>query len=105
MPVGGGVLIDRKHMLDLIDQLRVAIPTNIRQARDVLQRREHALAEADQEAKQIIESTQREIDRRLSETAIVRQADERARQLVQAADEHARQMLREAETRAAARLT
>ena len=91
-------------MLDLIDQLRVAIPTNIRQARDVLQRREQALAEADQEATRIISSAQREVDRLLTDTAVMRQAEERARQVTQAADEQARQILRDAETRAASRV-
>jgi vacuolar-type H+-ATPase subunit H len=94
MPVGGGVLIDRKHMLDLIDQLRVAIPANIRQARDVLQRRAQALAEAEQEAARIVEAAQREADRRLADTGVVRQAEDRARQIIS-----------DAETRAAARLS
>jgi cell division septum initiation protein DivIVA len=104
MPVGGGVLVDRKHMLDLIDQLRVAIPANIRQARDVLQRREQALADAEQEAKRIIDSAQREVERRCSETAIVRQSEEYAHQIAQTSDERAKQLLREAEARAVARV-
>jgi hypothetical protein len=89
MPVGGGVLVDRRHILDLIDQLRVAIPANIRQARDVLQRRAQALAEAEQEAANIVESARREVDRRLSETGVVRQAEERARQIVADAESKA----------------
>ena len=93
MPVGGGVLVDRKHMLDLIDQLRVAIPTNIRQARDVLQRRAQAIAEAEQEAARILEAAHREADRRLADTGVVRQAEDRARQIIA-----------DAETRATARL-
>lgn len=80
------MLVDRRHMLDLIDQLRVAIPTNIRQARDVLQRRSQALSEAEQEAARIVESAQREVDRRLAETGVVRQAEERARQIVAEAE-------------------
>lgn len=89
MPVGGGVLVDRKHMLDLIDQLRVAIPANIRQARDILQRRSQAIAEAEQEAARIVDSAQREADRRLADTGVVRQADERARQIMAEAEERA----------------
>jgi cell division septum initiation protein DivIVA len=96
MPVGGGVLVDRRHILDLIDQLRVAIPANIRQARDVLQRRAQALAEAEQEAASIVESAQREVDRRLSETGVVRQAEERARQIVSDADAKAAAKIGEA---------
>src|SRR5579884_4490227 len=67
MPMGGGVLVDRKRLLDLIDQLRVAIPANIRQARDIMERREQMLAEADNEAKGIIARAQQEAQRRLNE--------------------------------------
>ena len=74
MPVGGGVLVDRRHILDLIDQLRVAIPANIRQARDVLQRRAQALAEAERESGQYRRVCAAGKDRRLSETGVVRQA-------------------------------
>lgn len=98
------MLVDRKHMLDLIDQLRVAIPANIKEARYVLQRREQAIAEAGREATRIVESAQNELDRRLGDTAVVRQAEERARQISQAAEEQARLILREAEAQAAARL-
>ncbi len=96
MPVGGGVLVDRKHMLDLIDQLRVAIPTSIRQAREVLQRRTDAVADAEREAARIVESAQREAERRLSETGVVRQAEERARQIIAEADARAAQRMAEA---------
>jgi flagellar biosynthesis/type III secretory pathway protein FliH len=96
MPVGGGVLVDRKHMLDLIDQLRVAIPANIRQASQLLQRRTEALADAEREAARIVESAQREADRRLSETAIVRQAEERARQIIAEAEARAAQRIADA---------
>lgn len=102
MPVGGGVLVDRRHMLDLIDQLRVAIPANIRQARDVLQRRAQALQEAEQEAARIVESAQREVDRRLSDTGVVRQSEERARQIL--AEVEMRAAARVAESTAQARL-
>jgi vacuolar-type H+-ATPase subunit H len=95
MPVGGGVLVDRKHMLDLIDQLRVAIPANIRQARDVLQRRAQAIAESEQEAARIVEAAQREADRRLADTGVVRQAEERARQIIADAETRATSRLQE----------
>ncbi len=96
MPVGGGVLVDRKHMLDLIDQLRVAIPTSIRQAREVLQRRTDAVADSEREAARIVESAQREAERHLSETGVVRQAEERARQIIAEADARAAQRMAEA---------
>src|SRR5207248_5991131 len=100
MPMGGGVLVDRKRLLDLIDQLRVSIPANIRQARDVMQRREQTLAEADTEAKSIIASAHNEANRRLGEDAMVREARGEAARLQREAQALAQGILQEARQKA-----
>jgi hypothetical protein len=100
LPVGGGVLVDRKRVLELIDQLRVAIPANIRQARDVMQRREATLAEADAEAKNIIVSAQQEAQRRLTEDALVREARAEGARLLREAQAQVEATMREAHDRA-----
>ena len=96
MPMGGGVLVDRKRLLDLIDQLRVAIPANIRQARDIMERREHTLTEADAEARRIIAAAKQESQRLVSEDEIVRQARAEASRIQREAQAHAQTTLREA---------
>jgi cell division septum initiation protein DivIVA len=100
MPMGGGVLVDRKRLLDLIDQLRVSIPANIRQARDVMQKREQTLAEADAEAKGIIGAAQHEANRRLSEDALLREARAEAGRLQREAQSLAQGIIQEAHQRA-----
>jgi vacuolar-type H+-ATPase subunit H len=100
VPMGGGVLVDRKRLLELIDQLRVAIPANIRQARDVMQRREQTLAEADAEARNIISSAQQELQRRLSESSLVREAQAEADKLQRESNARALATVREAQQRA-----
>ena len=32
LPVGGNLVVDRKRMLDVIDQMRLAVPADLRQA-------------------------------------------------------------------------
>ena len=49
LPIGTGVVIDRRRLLDLVDQLRAAVPEEVREARDILTRKEEVLSQADEE--------------------------------------------------------
>jgi cell division septum initiation protein DivIVA len=100
MPLGGGVLVDRKRLLDLLAQLRVAIPANIRQARDIMERREHTLAEADAEARRMVGSARQEAQRLVGESEIVREARAEAARIQREAQTHAQTVLRDAAAQA-----
>lgn len=93
MPLGGGVVVDRRRMLELIEQLRVAIPTNIRQARNILQRGEQAVSDAEAAAARIMAQAERDAEQRISQTAVTRAAQERAQQLEAEAQERTQRML------------
>lgn len=93
MPIGGGVVVDRRRMLEIIEQLRHAIPANIRQARSIIERGDQAVAEADAAAARIIADAEREADERVAQAAITRAAQERAHQLEMETSERARRML------------
>ncbi len=88
MPIGNRAIIDRRRMLDIIDQMRIAIPHEVREAQEIVGRRDHVLREAEE-------------DRRLIEA----QAQERASRMVeaheitQAARSRAEEIAREAERR------
>ncbi|TAK79790.1 MAG: hypothetical protein EPO16_01320 [Dehalococcoidia bacterium] len=88
MPIGNRAIIDRRRMLDIIDQMRIAIPHEVREAQEIVGRRDHVLREAEE-------------DRRLIEA----QAQERASRMVeaheitQAARARAEEIAREAERR------
>jgi vacuolar-type H+-ATPase subunit H len=100
MPMGGGVLVDRKRLLDLVDQLRVAIPANIRQAGDVMAQREKMLSEAEAEARRIVADAQHEVQRRLEGEALVREARAEAGRIQREAQAHAQSLVREAHDQA-----
>jgi len=104
VPMGSGVVVHRQRVLDLIDRMRVAMPADIREAREVLQKQEEALAQAQEEAARIIARTQEEVEERLQKEAVVKAAEERARQLVQEAEERAQMLVRDAEAQARERL-
>jgi F0F1-type ATP synthase membrane subunit b/b' len=104
VPLGSGVVVHRQRLLDLIDRMRVAMPADIREAREVLQKQEEALAQAQEEAARIIARAQTELEERLKNEAVVKAAEERAQQIVREGEERAQALVRDAETQARERL-
>ena len=104
VPLGSGVIVHRQRLLDLIDRMRVAMPANIREAREVLQKQEEALAQAQEEAARIIAKAQAELEERLEKEAVVKAAEERAQQIVREGEERAQGLVRDAEAQARERL-
>jgi F0F1-type ATP synthase membrane subunit b/b' len=108
MPFGGGVTVDRKRFSELINELRLAIPANVRQARGILERSEQAIAEAQAESARLIAAAEREAGERVANSEVMRRAQEEAHKIelaaqnladrtIRAAEEHARQVVAEAE--------
>ena len=104
LPVGGGLVLYRQRLLDLIDRMRVAVPKEVYDAREVIEKRDEVLADATAEASRIIARAKEEVDERLKETEVVKAAEERARQILAGAQERLLELSREAEAQAAARL-
>ncbi len=104
LPVGGGLVISRQRLLDLIDRMRVAVPKEVYDAREVIEKRDEVLADATAEASRIIARAKEEVEERLKETEVVKAAEERARHILAGAQERLLELSREAEAQAAARL-
>ncbi len=104
MPVGGGVIMARQRLLDLIDRMRVAVPKEVYDAREVMEKRDEVLADGTAEASRIVARATEEVEERLKEKEVVKAAEERARQLLAQAQERMLELSREAESQAAARL-
>ena len=104
LPVGGGAVISRQRLLDLVDRMRVAVPKEVYDAREIIERRDEVLAEASGEASRLIARAQEEVETRLKEKEVVKAAEERARQILAQAQARMEELSRGAEAQAAARL-
>jgi len=104
LPVGGGAVISRQRLLDLIDRMRVAVPKEIYDSRELLEQREEVLRSAREEAELILARAKEELEARLKDTELVKAAEGRARQIVGEAQERAQQLLKSAEEQARGRL-
>ena len=88
-PVGRKVLVDEEMLLNIIDQLRLCIPEEIKEAAELLAQRDRFLARAQEQARRIIVQARDEADRMLDEDAVRSQARADAEAMVKEAREHA----------------
>jgi hypothetical protein len=72
-------LIDEDEFLDIVDQMRIAIPEEIKQARKVAQDKERILAQAQEEAARTVELAKEQAARLAEAHEVARLAQERAR--------------------------
>lgn len=105
LPVGGNLVVDRKRVLDVIDQMRLAVPADLREATQVLETRDQILAEARDHARALVEQAERERTRRLNESEILAEAQERSQHMLIDAEARAREIITDAESTAATHLT
>ena len=104
LPVGGGAVISRQRLLDLIDRMRVAVPKEVYDSRELLEQREDVLRSAREESELILARAKEELDARLKDTELVKAAEERSRQIVSEGQERAQQLLKSAEEQSRGRL-
>ena len=76
------VIVDEDRMLDLIDQMRVAIPDEIKKAQQVLAQRDRILAQAQEEANRTIAIAREKQDQLVERDAIVQSAQARANEIL-----------------------
>src|SRR2546425_10160464 len=82
LPVGGGAVMSRQRLLDLIDRMRVAVPREVYDSRELIEKRDEVLLEAHEEAALILAEAQAQLEARLRETEVVRGAEMRAKEVV-----------------------
>ena len=105
LPVGGNLVVDRKRMLDVIDQMRLSVPGDMRQAQQILETRDQILTDAHQKAQDTVRRAEDERARRIEDNSILREAQERSHQMLMDTEARARQTIAEADATAAAHLS
>ena len=87
--VGKRVLLDEQRAWEIIDQMRVSIPDEVKKAKRINQERDRIIAQANEEATRIVELGRDEAQQLASETEIARQAQARAQTIVERAQREA----------------
>jgi cell division septum initiation protein DivIVA len=97
MPLSSSALIDRKEVLDIVENLKRSIPEEVARARAVIRDRDEVLERARLQSERVIERAKVERESLLSKTEIVQAASREADRMVTEAEAVARRIKAEAE--------
>lgn len=92
IPLLNRSLMDKEDLLATIEELRLRLPEDLKQAQWVKEERKRILAEAQQEADAIIKSAQEKTEQMVNEHEITKKAYEQANQIIAAAQKNSREL-------------
>ena len=76
------VIVDEDRMLDMIDQMRVSIPEEIKKAQQILVQRDRILAQAQEEANRTLALAREKSEQLVERDSIVQSAHSQADQII-----------------------
>ncbi len=99
------MLVDEDRVLEIIDQMRVSIPEEVKRAQQVLDQRDRIMAKAQEEAARTVQLAKEKADQLVDRESLVAQASGRADQVIQNAKIDAQAIRAEADEYALESLT
>ena len=82
IPLTRNVMVDEDRMLDIIDQMRIAIPEEVKKAQQLLGQRDRVLAQAQEEANRTLDLARQKSDQLASKEIVTQEAQRRAEQIL-----------------------
>jgi F0F1-type ATP synthase membrane subunit b/b' len=82
IPLTRNVMVDEDRMLDIIDQMRIAIPEEVKKAQQLLGQRDRVLAQSQEEANRTIDLARQKADQLVTKDMIAQEAQRRAEQIL-----------------------
>jgi len=82
VPVAQRTLLDAKKVQELMDQLRLAVPQDVRAAEEILAKKDEVLNQAEAERRRIKAQAEEEFRSRLTQTEVIKEAERNAAELL-----------------------
>ncbi len=82
VPFTHNVIVDEDKMLELIDQMRIAIPEEVKKAQQVIAQRDRVMAQAQEEANRTLQIARDKADQMVQKDSIMQDAQRRAEQII-----------------------
>ena len=101
VPFTHNVMIDEDEILDLLDQIHVNLPEEIKQARTILAEQDRLISEAQQESARITQTAAQKAETLISDHELTRRAEGHGQALVREAQTKADDQKRQADEYAA----
>ena len=85
LPFTHTVMVDEDRMLDIIDQMRISIPEEIKKSQQLTTQRDRILAQAQEEANRTLALAREKSEQLVERDSIVQSAQARAEQIIEQA--------------------
>ena len=82
IPLTHNVIVDEDRMLEIIDQMRISIPDEVKKSEQIIAQRDRVLAQAQEEANRTVKLAKDKGDDIIARDAIVEAAQGRAEQII-----------------------
>ncbi|MCI9038930.1 MAG: ATPase [Clostridia bacterium] len=92
VPFSGKCVVDKEEVLDIIKEIRLKLPEELKQAKWVKEERQRILVEAQNEADEIIKEAENRIISMIDEHEITRKAYEKKVEIIETANEMSREI-------------
>ena len=97
LPLSNKVMVDEQKIWDLIDQMRISIPEEVKKAKRTNQERDRIIAQAHEEAARMVDLKREEATALVNEHELTRGAEERAVTIVERAKRDAESLRADAD--------
>lgn len=85
IPLTHNVIVDEDRFLDIIDQMRISIPDEVKKAQQVYTQRDRVVAQSQEEASRTLALAREKADQLIKKDAIAQDAQRRANQILEQA--------------------
>lgn len=89
VPFTHNVIVDEDRMLDIIDQMRITIPEEVKKAQQLLNQSERILAQAEEKANRTTQLAEEKAAKLISQDVVIQEAQRRADQILSQARDDA----------------
>ncbi len=82
IPLTHNVIVDENKFLDIIDQMRISVPEEVKKAQQVFSQKDRVMAQAQEEANRTLQLAREKADVLVEKEALVQDAQRRAGQII-----------------------
>ncbi len=82
IPLTHNVIVDEDKFLDIIDQMRISVPEEVKKAQQVFSQKDRVMAQAQEEANRTLQLAREKADVLVEKEALVQDAQRRAGQII-----------------------
>jgi vacuolar-type H+-ATPase subunit H len=83
IPLTHNVIVDEDRFLDIIDQMRISIPEEVKKAQQIFTQKDRVLAQAQEEANRTLTLAREKADQLIEKDSVVQDAQRRAAQIIE----------------------